>query len=82
MLISQPERINGSQDGYNYKSDIWSLGLMFLRCATGMFPYTPPDQSEGWENIYQLIEAIVENPSPSVSSDEFSSEFCSFIAAW
>ncbi|XP_061359736.1 mitogen-activated protein kinase kinase SIPKK-like [Gastrolobium bilobum] len=76
-----PERINGIQHGYNYKSDIWSLGLILLRCATGLFPYTPPDQSEGWESIFQLIEAIVEKPPPSAPSDQFSPEFCSFISA-
>ncbi|XP_004513453.1 mitogen-activated protein kinase kinase SIPKK-like isoform X2 [Cicer arietinum] len=76
-----PERINGSQQGYNYKSDIWSLGLMLLKCATGRFPYTPPDNSEGWETMFQLIEAIVENPSPTAPSDECSPEFCSFISA-
>ncbi|TKY72829.1 Mitogen-activated protein kinase kinase 2 [Spatholobus suberectus] len=76
-----PERIIGNQDGYNYKSDIWSLGLILLTCATGRFPYTPPDQREGWENIFQLIEAIVEKPSPSAPSDDFSPEFCSFISA-
>ncbi|KAL2327234.1 hypothetical protein Fmac_020661 [Flemingia macrophylla] len=76
-----PERIIGNQYGYNYKSDIWSLGLILLKCATGQFPYTPPDQRERWENIFQLIEAIVEKPSPSAPSDDFSSEFCSFISA-
>ncbi|XP_020220471.1 mitogen-activated protein kinase kinase 2 [Cajanus cajan] len=76
-----PERIIGNQHGYNYKSDIWSLGLILLKCATGRFPYTPPDQREGWENIFQLIEAIVEKPSPSAPSDDFSPEFCSFISA-
>lgn len=81
MLIFQPERIIGNLHGYNYKSDIWSLGLILLKCATGQFPYTPPDR-EGWENIFQLIEVIVEKPSPSAPSDDFSPEFCSFISAW
>ncbi|CAI8589796.1 unnamed protein product [Vicia faba] len=76
-----PERIDGTQQGYNYKSDIWSLGLMLLKCATGRFPYTPPDNSDGWESLFQLIEAIVENPSPTAPSDECSPEFCSFISA-
>ncbi|KAG4956893.1 hypothetical protein JHK85_043273 [Glycine max] len=80
-ICKQPERIIGNQHGYNYKSDIWSLGLILLKCATGQFPYTPPDR-EGWENIFQLIEVIVEKPSPSAPSDDFSPEFCSFISAW
>ena len=40
LLVSQLERINGSQLGYNYKSDIWSLGLILLEYAIGRFPYT------------------------------------------
>jgi len=78
----QPERIAGNQNGYDYKSDIWSLGLILLKCATGQFPYAPPDQREGWENLFQLIEIIVEKPSPTAPSEDFSPEFCSFISAW
>ncbi|XP_039166079.1 mitogen-activated protein kinase kinase 2-like [Eucalyptus grandis] len=74
-----PERIIGNN--YGYKSDIWSLGLVLLECATGKFPYTPPDQQEGWTNFYELMEAIVDHPPPSAASDQFSSEFCSFISA-
>ncbi|MCH90807.1 mitogen-activated protein kinase kinase 2-like, partial [Trifolium medium] len=76
-----PERINGSQRGYNYKSDIWSLGLILLECALGRFPYTPPDQSERWESIFELIETIVDKPPPTPPSEQFSAEFCSFISA-
>ncbi|WJX96488.1 serine/threonine protein kinase [Trifolium repens] len=76
-----PERINGSQRGYNYKSDIWSLGLILLECALGRFPYTPPDQSERWESIFELIETIVDKPPPTPPAEQFSAEFCSFISA-
>ncbi|OIW18734.1 hypothetical protein TanjilG_13486 [Lupinus angustifolius] len=77
-----PERIDGSQQqGYNYKSDIWSFGLILLECALGKFPYTPPDQTERWESIFELIEAIVDQPPPSAPSEQFSKEFCSFISA-
>ncbi|KAI3407432.1 Protein kinase domain-containing protein, partial [Psidium guajava] len=74
-----PERIIGNK--YGYKSDIWSLGLVLLECATGKFPYTPPDQQEGWTNFYELMEAIVGHPPPSAAPDQFSNEFCSFISA-
>jgi len=82
LPILQPERINGSQRGYNYKSDIWSLGLILLECALGRFPYAPPDQSETWESIFELIETIVDKPPPIPPSEQFSTEFCSFISAW
>uniref|UniRef100_A0A2P2LA94 mitogen-activated protein kinase kinase n=1 Tax=Rhizophora mucronata TaxID=61149 RepID=A0A2P2LA94_RHIMU len=75
-----PERISGGK--YGSKSDIWSLGLLLLECATGQFPYSPPQQDEGWTNVFELMEAIVEQPPPCVPSDHFSPEFCSFLSAW
>jgi len=74
-----PERISGST--YGFSSDIWSLGLVVLECATGRFTYLPPGQEEGWLNFYELLETIVEQPAPCASPDQFSPEFCSFISA-
>ncbi|KAJ4775709.1 Mitogen-activated protein kinase kinase [Rhynchospora pubera] len=74
-----PERISGSS--YDYKSDIWSLGLVILECAIGRFPYIPSEESEGWLSFYELLEAIVDQPPPSAPADQFSPEFCSFISA-
>ncbi|KAK3016835.1 hypothetical protein RJ639_006374 [Escallonia herrerae] len=74
-----PERIVGNN--YGYRSDIWSLGLVLLECATGQFPYSPPQQGEGWTNVYELMETIVDQSPPCAPSDQFSPEFCSFISA-
>lgn len=74
-----PERISGGK--YGYKSDIWSLGLVLLECATGKFPFSPPEQDEGWTNVYELMVTIVDGPPPCAPSDQFSPEFCSFISA-
>lgn len=74
-----PERIIGGS--YDYKCDIWSLGLVILECAIGRFPYIPSEQEEGWLSFYELLEAIVEQPPPTAPSDQFSPEFCSFISA-
>ncbi|XWS17447.1 hypothetical protein CRYUN_Cryun33cG0068600 [Craigia yunnanensis] len=74
-----PERIIG--DDYGNKSDIWSLGLVLLECATGQFPYSPPEQAEGWTNFYELMEQIVGQPPPCAPSKQFSPELCSFISA-
>ncbi|CAM0912747.1 unnamed protein product [Alopecurus aequalis] len=68
-----PERISGQKHGY--MSDIWSLGLVMLECATGNFPYPSPD------SFYELLEAVVDQPPPSAPSDQYSPEFCSFISA-
>ncbi|KAL1202925.1 Mitogen-activated protein kinase kinase 1 [Cardamine amara subsp. amara] len=73
-----PERISATS--YSNKSDIWSLGLVMLECATGKFPYTPPEPKKGWSSMFELVEAIVENPPPCAPSHLFSPEFCSFIS--
>ncbi|CAN8230468.1 unnamed protein product [Cochlearia groenlandica] len=73
-----PERIKGSS--YGNKSDIWSLGLVLLECATGRFPYTPPEQNKDWNSMFELVDAIVEDPPPLAPSHMFSPEFCSFIS--
>ncbi|GMI97819.1 hypothetical protein HRI_003451200 [Hibiscus trionum] len=74
-----PERIDGNS--YGIDADIWSLGLVLLECATGKFPYSPPEHAEEWTSFFELMECIVEGPVPCAPSDRFSSEFCSFISA-
>ena len=32
-----PERMQS--EPYNFKSDIWSLGIVLIECATGYYPY-------------------------------------------
>ncbi|KAL0410455.1 UNVERIFIED_CONTAM: Mitogen-activated protein kinase kinase, partial [Sesamum latifolium] len=44
------------------------------------FPYSSP-QPEGWINVYELMETIVNEPAPRAPSDLYSPEFCSFISA-
>ncbi|XP_022154775.1 mitogen-activated protein kinase kinase 2-like isoform X2 [Momordica charantia] len=73
-----PERISGEK--YDNRSDIWSLGLVLLECATGQFPYTPPDKAKGWGSFYDVMLAVVDHASPS-APEEFSPEFCSFISS-
>ncbi|XP_057467201.1 mitogen-activated protein kinase kinase 2-like isoform X2 [Actinidia eriantha] len=77
-ICKQPERISGGK--YGYRSDIWSFGLVLLECALGRFPYSPPQQGEGWDNVYELMETIVDQPPPCAPADQFSPEFCSFIS--
>ncbi|KAB5552546.1 hypothetical protein DKX38_009857 [Salix brachista] len=78
-VYMSPERISGER--YDYKSDIWSLGLILLECATGRFSFIPPVLEEGWTNVYELMVAIVDQPPPSAPPEQFSPEFCSFISA-
>ncbi|KAJ8568759.1 hypothetical protein K7X08_030981 [Anisodus acutangulus] len=72
-------RISGGTS-YGYRSDIWSVGLVFLECATGQFPHSTPQGEEGWVNVYELMETIVDQPAPCATSDQFSPQFCSFIS--
>ncbi|KAL4566876.1 hypothetical protein LXL04_031002 [Taraxacum kok-saghyz] len=71
-----PERISGKT--YDYKSDIWSLGLVILECAIGRFPFIQSEDQQNWPSFYELLDAIVSKPPPVTPSDQFSPEFCSF----
>nr|AWR92605.1 MKK6 [Chrysanthemum x morifolium] len=74
-----PERISGK--AYDYKSDIWSLGLVILECAIGRFPFIQSEDQQGGPTFYELLDAIVSKPPPTAPSDQFSPEFCSFVSA-
>lgn len=74
-----PERISGKT--YDYKSDIWSLGLVILECAIGRFPFIQSEDQQNWPSFYELLDAIVSKPPPAAPSDQFSPEFCSFVSA-
>ncbi|KAI7746753.1 hypothetical protein M8C21_011054 [Ambrosia artemisiifolia] len=75
-----PERISGKT--YDYKSDIWSLGLVILECAIGRFPFIQSEDQQNWPSFYELLDAIVSKPPPTAPPDQFSPEFCSFVSAW
>jgi serine/threonine protein kinase len=68
-----PERIIGDQ--YSYSSDIWSLGLVVYKLATGQFPYN-------FSKVYiEHVESILKDPEPILPSDDvYSSEFQDFIS--
>ncbi|KAA0724971.1 Dual specificity mitogen-activated protein kinase kinase 6 [Triplophysa tibetana] len=69
-----PERINPetNQKGYNVKSDIWSLGITMIELAILKFPY------DSWGTPFQQLKQVVEEPSPQLPADRFSSEFVDF----
>nr|POE65811.1 mitogen-activated protein kinase kinase 3 [Quercus suber] len=73
VTYMSPERIRN--ESYSYPADIWSLGLALFECGTGEFPYSA---NEGPVN---LMLQILDDPSPSPSKLNFSTEFCSFIDA-
>lgn len=79
-----PERISGggmsasgNADGtYSVQSDVWSLGLSIIECATGQYPY-PPEVSS---TIFSQLSAIVEGEPPSLP-DHFSDVAKDFVKA-
>ncbi|RMX70447.1 hypothetical protein KXD40_004015 [Peronospora effusa] len=66
-----PERIQHTQ--YSYSSDTWSLGLVLMEAATGVYPY-PNDKT-----CIDMLQSVLEAPPPALSPQEFSQDFCAFL---
>jgi len=61
-----PERIQSSP--YSYPSDVWSVGLVLLECATGEYPY-PEDKT-----CIEMVQTVLESPIPTLprgNSEDF-----------
>ncbi len=67
-----PERIRSA--GYSYASDIWSLGLSILECATGKYPLQEEETAIG------MVQAIIEGDPPRADPTLYTPAFCHFIA--
>ena len=53
-----PERIDPREkDGYDIRSDVWSMGISMIEISTGSFPY------RSWNSVFdQLQEVVTGNP--------------------
>eukprot|EP01117_Protostelium_nocturnum_P007038 TRINITY_DN2523_c0_g1_i4.p1 TRINITY_DN2523_c0_g1~~TRINITY_DN2523_c0_g1_i4.p1 ORF type:complete len:1020 (+),score=365.09 TRINITY_DN2523_c0_g1_i4:65-3124(+) len=56
-LYMSPEMIEGNQ--YDYKADIWSLGVTVIEVCTGKIPFAS-------ENMLRAIGLIVSGPAPTL----------------
>jgi len=73
-----PERIDPStsSQGYDVRSDVWSLGITMNELATGRFPYPK------WNSVFEQLTQVVKGEPPRLtnSSDRiFSQEFLNFV---
>ncbi|KAJ1980694.1 MAP kinase kinase (MEK) [Dimargaris xerosporica] len=65
-----PERIKGAT--YSVKSDVWSLGLTLMELAMGRFPF--PEDGRPL-SVFELMQFIVNEPSPTLPTGRFPPEF-------
>ncbi|CAM9456584.1 unnamed protein product [Phaeothamnion confervicola] len=66
-----PERVRSQ--GYGYQSDLWSLGLVVMECATGRYPL--PEE----ETVIGMVQTIINSEVPKLSRDRFPELMCHFV---
>jgi len=58
-----PERIDPryEKDGYDIRSDVWSMGISLIEIATGSFPY------KSWNSVFDQLQEVVTGQPPKLT---------------
>lgn len=74
-----PERLTASVEGYDIRSDVWSLGITLIETARGEFPY----KNFGNQCLFAQIQQVVLGDPPLLTPmDNFSPHTVQFINRW
>lgn len=74
-----PERINPDRNrqGYDIRSDVWSLGITMLELSIGKFPYPPAN------SFFEQLKRVCTDEPPKLPTDRpFSLPYRDFISKW
>lgn len=74
-----PERINPDRNrqGYDIRSDVWSLGVTMLELSIGKFPYPPAN------SFFEQLKRVCTDEPPRLPADlPFTDQYRDFIDKW
>lgn len=73
-----PERLEG--ESYSYESDIWSLGISIVECATAAFPFKRKGENMPNITFWDIRQHLNSDGPPRLDESKFSPELCDFVA--